>query len=91
MQSELVEQGWILVKNRNGRKNTIGKPRKMQGGTSASQRRQSDALRDTEGVFRMCTVNMPTEVWNTDTRHLQDSYDSEKRQENVSAISVKRY
>ncbi len=59
----------------------------MQGSTSASQGRQSDALRGTEGAFRMCTLSMRTEVWNTDTRHLEDSYDSEKRQENVKAIS----
>ncbi len=87
VQSELVEQGWILVKNRNGRKNTIGKPRKMQGGTSASRQRRCDALRGREDVFRMCTLNMPTEVRNTDTRHVQDSNDSEKRQGNVGDIS----
>ncbi len=59
----------------------------MRGGTSASQRRQSDALRGKESEFRMCTLSMPTEVWNTDRRHPQDSYDIEKRQEHVIAIS----
>ena len=81
------EQGWILVRNKHGKRQTKEKMRTVMWDSTSTQRTHNDFSRGKEGVSGMNQLRMKSCDWNTRGRHLRNKCDTKVQQISVSAIS----